>query len=81
MMRVIYWRLRLQGFLGFDYPSEMGNALQDLAEWHEAGLIVSKLDIHDGFENLPRTFMRLFDGSHFGTLLVKNDELEGDSTP
>jgi NADPH-dependent curcumin reductase len=73
MMRVIYWRLKLQGFLGFDYPDKMESALKDLGEWHANGKIVTRLDIHEGFKELPRTFMRLFDGSHFGTLLLKND--------
>jgi len=73
MMRVIYWRLKLQGFLGFDYPGKMDTALADLARWHKEGEITARLDIRDGFKALPRTFMRLFDGSNFGTLLVRND--------
>jgi len=77
MMRVIYWRLKLQGFLGFDYPEKMDRALADLARWHDQGELVARLDIRDGFANLPRTFMRLFDGSHFGTLLVRNDLPDG----
>ena len=76
MMRVVYWRLKLQGFLGFDYPEHMRQALDDLAMWHEQGEIETRLDIREGFDQLPRTFMRLFDGSHFGTLLVKNDLAE-----
>lgn len=73
MMRVIYWRLKLQGFLGFDYPEKMDTALADLARWHAEGEITARLDIREGFKELPRSFMRLFDGSHFGTLLVRND--------
>ncbi len=73
MMRVIYWRLKLQGFLGFDYPDEIATANEQLLAWQQQGLIQTRLDIHSGFTELPRTFMRLFDGSHIGTLLVKND--------
>lgn len=73
MMRVIYWRLKLQGFLGFDYPHQMKAALADLMRWKDQGELTAMLAIQDGFKQLPRSFMRLFDGSHFGTLLVKND--------
>lgn len=76
MMRVIYWRLKLQGFLGFDYPDEMEHALSELRQWHSSGEIVTRLAIHEGFAELPATYMRLFDGSHFGTLLLRNDEAD-----
>jgi NADPH-dependent curcumin reductase CurA len=73
MMRVIYWRLKLQGFLGFDYPEKIPSAFANLKRWQDAGEITARLDIREGFEQLPRSFMRLFDGSNFGTLLVRND--------
>ncbi|MEQ8406804.1 MAG: NADP-dependent oxidoreductase [Gammaproteobacteria bacterium] len=76
MMRVIYWRLKLQGFLGFDYPDEMEHALSELRQWHSNGEIVTRLAIHDGFAELPTTYRRLFDGSHFGTLLLRNDQAD-----
>ena len=76
MMRVIYWRLKLQGFLAFDYPDQLNKAMADLRQWRERGLWVTRDDIHHGFALLPRTFMRLFDGSNFGTLLVRNDDAE-----
>jgi len=37
MMRVIYWRLKLQGFLGFDYPEKRDKAMNDLGNWHKRG--------------------------------------------
>ncbi len=61
MMRVVYWRLKLQGFLGFDYPDKMESAMADLAQLHQQGELVARMDIHDGLAELPRTFMRLFD--------------------
>lgn len=73
MMRVIYWRLKLQGFLTIDHYHERDVAQQDLQRWVRDGLLAHREDIHTGFELLPRTFMRLFDGSAFGTLLLQVD--------
>lgn len=73
MMRVIYWRLKLQGFLMFDFADETAQAEADLRRWSEEGRLMHKVDLHHGFDQLPATFMRLFDGSNFGTLLLTND--------
>jgi NADPH-dependent curcumin reductase CurA len=73
MMRVIYWRLRLQGFLLYDYESEFDAALADLRRWVAERRIVNKVDVRHGFQNLPQAFMGLFKGANFGTALLRND--------
>ena len=39
--------------------------------WVQAGQIKYKEDIVDGLENAPAAFLKLFDGSNFGKLLVR----------
>jgi NADPH-dependent curcumin reductase CurA len=71
MMRVIYWRLKLQGFLSFDYDEDRPAAESDLARWAAEGRLVHHAEMVDGFDRLPSTYLRLFDGSHRGTLLLR----------
>lgn len=73
MMRVIYWRLKLQGFLSIDHYGDLDVAQQDLQRWAGEGRLAHHEEIEEGFARLPLAFMRLFDGSHFGTLLLKVD--------
>lgn len=71
MMRVIYWRLKLLGFLSFDYPESVPQAEADLLRWAAAGILAHREEVVAGFELLPKTFARLFDSSHIGTLLLE----------
>jgi NADPH-dependent curcumin reductase CurA len=73
MMRVIYWRLKMQGFVVSDYRNAFETAYADLRRWHEEGRVRHSSDIYEGFRLLPRTFMRLFDGTSKGTLLLRSD--------
>ena len=41
-----------------------------LSEWIKSGDIVYKEDIYKGFENMPKIFMKLFEGENFGKLIV-----------
>jgi len=73
MMRVIYWRLKLQGFLVFDYIEHLPSALADLRRWHEEKRVAHHSERVRGFARLPETFLRIFDGSSHGTLLLEAD--------
>ncbi|MET0375156.1 MAG: NADP-dependent oxidoreductase, partial [Rhizorhabdus sp.] len=73
MMRVIYWRLKLQGFLSFDYDDERPAAEADLARWAADGRLIHHAEMIEGFDRLPATYLRLFDGSHRGTMLLRPD--------
>ena len=73
LMRVIYSRLKMQGFLTIDYSDEYASALMDLQEWARQGKLTHRTEVHHGFNNLPHVLQRLFDGSSQGTLLVYNE--------
>ena len=74
MMRLIYGSIRMQGFLCSDYRSEMPAARNELISLVRSGEIVSRQDIRSDFENVPRHFNALFDGSNQGTLLGLIDD-------
>ncbi|MFL6602616.1 MAG: NADP-dependent oxidoreductase [Steroidobacteraceae bacterium] len=71
MMRLVYGRVRIQGFVLGDFPNDIEQGRADLMRWVKEGKIVHREDIRMGFENLPNAFLDLFTGRNEGTLLVK----------
>jgi NADPH-dependent curcumin reductase CurA len=71
MMRVVYWRVRLQGFVLPDFHGEIELARSDLERWMKEGKLVHRQDLRHGFEQLPSSFLDLFRGANSGTLLVR----------
>ncbi len=64
-------RVRMQGFLVFDYYHLWHEALPRMANWINSGELKYKEDIVDGVENAPSAFLKLFSGENFGKLLIK----------
>jgi hypothetical protein len=74
MMRVVYKRLLLRGFVTGDYIDEADAARTELQRWLAEGKIVRHEDVRRGFERLPAAFLDLFTGANQGTLLVVSDD-------
>ncbi|MFZ4071812.1 MAG: zinc-binding dehydrogenase, partial [Caulobacterales bacterium] len=70
---LIFMRATMQGFIVLDWMSEYPMARRRMTDWLNAGRIAYKEDIQAGFENTPRTLMRLFQGENFGKQLLKLD--------
>ena len=68
---VISRRVRLQGFIVFDYANKYLEAQMKLAEWIKAGKVSIEETIIEGFENIPEAFLGLFDGKNIGKMIVK----------
>ena len=49
----------------------IGEAMIEMAGWLRAGKLTYREDIVDGFENLPKAFIGLFEGENTGKRLVK----------
>jgi NADPH-dependent curcumin reductase CurA len=71
MRTVLTKRLRIQGFIVFDYNAQMGEFLRDMSGWVRDGKVKYKEDIVDGLEKAPEAFIGLLRGANFGKLLVK----------
>jgi NADPH-dependent curcumin reductase CurA len=69
--RVIAARIRLQGFLVFDYHSRMDEFYRDMARWLKEGAVTAKETIVDGLEHMPDAFLGLFKGENVGKMLVR----------
>ena len=72
-MNLIFQRASMSGFLMTDYVSEAPKALARLEAWIRNGDIQYKEDVQHGFDNIPATLMRLFEGKNFGKQLLKLD--------
>lgn len=68
---IVQKRARMEGFVILDYLPRAAEAVADLAKWVGEGRITWKADIQNGFENAPKTLLRLYDGSNFGKQLLK----------
>ncbi len=64
-------RLTIRGFILFDHLANAGQAIGDLSKWLESGELVVEEDVQEGFENTPKTFLRLFQGKNLGKQLLK----------
>lgn len=67
-------RLRMQGFIIFDYyqrPGYFAEFLKDMRGWIAAEKITCREDIVAGLENAPHAFMGMLEGKNFGKLVIK----------
>lgn len=76
LFRLITQRVRMEGFVMIDFMDRVGEAFADLAGWVMGGQIKHREDIQQGFENIPKTFLRLFTGANQGKQLLKLAEPE-----
>ena len=71
LFQLIVRRASMQGLLLWDFLDRLPEATADLRRWVEAGEIAYRVDIQDGFENIPATFLRLFSGANAGKQLLR----------
>ena len=71
LMTLVARRIRMQGFIVLDYLDRAEEAYGDIAGWVMDGKIAWREDIQEGFDNIPATLQRLFDGRNQGKQLLK----------
>ena len=64
-------RLRVQGFIIYDFAEQMRDFPREVGTWVREGELKYKGDIVEGLENAPLAFTGLLRGAYFGKLLVK----------
>lgn len=77
MMKLVYGRILMQGFVVGDFAARYDEAYTALRLWIERGDIMCRIDLRKGFERLPEAFVDLFRGNSEGTLLVSTASAEG----
>ena len=71
IMRVIAMRIRMQGFIVFDFQSRMDEFYRETGQLIAAGKLKSKETVVDGLEKMPDAFRGLFSGDNVGKMLVR----------
>ncbi|HEX5237300.1 MAG TPA: NADP-dependent oxidoreductase [Sphingomicrobium sp.] len=71
VMRIVAARIRLQGFLVFDYQSRMDEFIRDMAQWLASGAVKPRETVVNGLERMPEAFLGLFEGKNVGKMLVR----------
>ncbi|MBT3400693.1 MAG: NADP-dependent oxidoreductase [Rhodospirillaceae bacterium] len=64
-------RIRMEGFLTFDYAHRYGEAHTDLSEWVRDGKLQYREDIVDGLENAGAALAGLYEGKNMGRQLIR----------
>ncbi len=68
---IVFREATMQGFLLTRFEKEFPQARVRLRGWLESGAIAHREDIQQGFENIPQTLLRLFNGANFGKQLLR----------
>jgi len=71
IMRVIAMRIRMKGFIVFDYFPRMAEFYSDMGPWLASGEVKSRETVVDGLEAMPDAFLGLFEGANTGKMLVR----------
>ena len=71
IMRIVRSRIKMQGFIIFDYNHRIGEFHAQMGQWIANGLIRSDETIYEGLQETPRAFLELFSGGNLGKALVR----------
>jgi NADPH-dependent curcumin reductase CurA len=64
-------RVRMEGFLVFDFADRYAEARQQLKAWVDGGELIVRQDEFRGLESAPRAFVDLLAGGNIGTRIVR----------
>ncbi|MBX3705281.1 MAG: NADP-dependent oxidoreductase [Pseudomonadales bacterium] len=64
-------RIRMEGFLVFDYADRYDAARAEITGWIERGELVPRVSEYQGLASAPRAFVELLHGDTIGTTIVR----------
>ena len=70
-INILVKRLKVQGFIVFDYQSRAKEAFIDMSKWIAEGKLHHKNHIVDGLENAVSSLKMLFSGENKGKMIVR----------
>lgn len=65
LMEVIYKRITIRGFFGWDFLTRFDQFVRIIGDWIRQGKIQAIEGISDGLENVPSAFTALFHGKKY----------------
>jgi NADPH-dependent curcumin reductase CurA len=73
MTYIVGKRIKMQGFIVFDFIDMREQFLTDMTQWVKEGRIKWEETVESGIANAPTAFLKLFAGANTGKMLVKLD--------
>jgi len=70
LWQLVVNRIRMQGFITYDYPQVLDQAQRELDAWAADGTLRPLANVRQGFEKLPQAFIDLMSGRTIGKTLV-----------
>ncbi len=64
-------RVRMEGFLVFDYTDRFDEARSEMTGWIDRGELVPRVTQFEGLESAPAAFVNLLNGDTIGTTIVR----------
>ena len=74
LFNTIYSRVRIQGFVGGDFPHLQEQFVSDMTAWLKDGRVKTAETVLDGFESAPEGLIGLFEGRNTGKMLIRAAE-------
>lgn len=71
LFQIIVHRIKMHGFIVTDFLPRAAEAVKELVAWHATGQLRYRLDVTEGLANAPVAFLKLFDGSNLGKMVVQ----------
>ena len=71
MRSVLTKRLRIQGFIVWDFAAQEAEFMDQVGGWIRDGRVKYREDFVDGLENTVQAFQGLLRGDNFGKLVVR----------
>ncbi len=68
---LVHRNATMGGFIVGDYADYWSEADKRLTQWAKGGQLKAREDIQHGFENAPRTLLRLFEGRNIGKQMLR----------
>ena len=70
LWQLVVNRIRMEGFITYDYPQVLEEAQIELDQWVAQGKLRPLANLREGFEKLPEAFIDLMSGKTIGKTLV-----------
>ncbi len=68
---LVFRRARMEGFIVLDYAKRFPDAQRQMQQWIDSGELKHRATVIEGFVNLPRALIQLFQGENIGKMMVK----------
>ena len=69
--QLIVKRVRMEGFLVFDFAKKYPEALAQMTQWVREGKLINRETVVESIENTPKAFIGMLKGENTGKMIVR----------